>query len=127
MDPYLLKELERLQIEMIPPGDHYLATLQITSSLVDKIKERQQGDPELMTIIKKVEEGSVQDFIIKDGVLRFGNRLCVPNDAGSQKELLMESHDSTLTAHPRSTKRRRDLKPYYWWSGMKRDIANYVA
>jgi len=52
MDPYLSKELERLQIEMISPADQpYLATLQVTSSLVDKIKERQQGDPELMKII----------------------------------------------------------------------------
>jgi len=42
VNPYLLKELERLQVEMILPGDQAnLAALQITSSIVDKIKERQ--------------------------------------------------------------------------------------
>ena len=73
---------------MIPPGDQaYLATRQITSSLVDKIKERQQGDSKLTKIIKKVEEGSIQDFVVKDRVLRFGNHLCVSNDTGLEKEL----------------------------------------
>ena len=78
-------------------------------------------------MIKKVGEGSIQDFAIKNRVLRFRNRLYVPNDSGLKKELLKESHDSTLTTHPRSTKMYRDLKLYYWWSGMKKDIAEYVA
>ena len=62
-------------------------------------------------MIKKVEEGSIQDFAIKNGVLRFRNRLYVPNDSGLKKELLKESHDSRLTIHPGSTKMYRDLKP----------------
>jgi len=41
-DPYLLKELEKLQIEVIRPRDSAsLATLQISSPIVDKIKEGQ--------------------------------------------------------------------------------------
>ena len=59
IDPYLLKELEKLQIEVILPGDSgSLATLQISSSIVDKIMEGQQKDPELLKLSKKVEEGS---------------------------------------------------------------------
>jgi len=128
VDPYMLKELEGLQIKMIFPGEQvHLAALQITSSIVDTIKEGQRGDPELVKIIKKVEEGSIQDFAIKNGVLRFRNCLYVPNDSGLKKELLKESHDFTLTTHPGSTKMYHDLKPYYWWSGMKKDITEYVA
>jgi len=42
VDPYLLNELEKLQIEVILPEDSAgLATLQISSSIVDKIKEGQ--------------------------------------------------------------------------------------
>ena len=42
IDPYLLIELEKLQIEVILPEDSAgLATLQISSSIVDKIKEGQ--------------------------------------------------------------------------------------
>jgi len=74
-----------------------------------------------------VEEGSGQDFAIKEGVLRFRGHLCIPNDTALRKELLKESHNSTLSTHPGSTKMYHDLKPYYWWAGMKRDIVDYVA
>ena len=29
--------------------------------------------------------------------------------------------------HPGSTKMYRDLKQFYWWSGMKKDIVDYVS
>ena len=125
---HLLKELEKLQNEIVLPSQQiHLAALQITSSIVERIKEGQQDDLELRKTIKKVEEGSVQDFTIKDGILKFRNRLRVPNHPEMKKELLKESHDSVLTTHPGSTKMYQDLKSYYWWSGMKKDIADYVA
>ena len=76
---YLLKELEKLQIEIVLPSQQiHLTALQITSSIVERIKEGQQDDLELRKMIKKVEEGPIQDFTIKDGVLKFKNRLCMP-------------------------------------------------
>ena len=94
--------------------------------MVDRIKERQKDDPELVNLIMKVEEGSSQDFLLKDGVLWFRTRLCVPNIPELQRELLKESHDSTSVTHPRSTKMYQDLKLHYWWNGMK-DINDYVG
>ena len=80
IDSYLSKELEKLQIEVILPGESAkLAALHITSSIVDKIKEEQQKDFELMKLSQKVEEGSAPEFTLKDGVLRFKGRLCVPS------------------------------------------------
>ena len=77
--------------------------------------------------MKKVEKGSVPEFTTKDGILKFRNRLCIPNNSGLRKELLKESHDSMLTTHPGSTKMHWDLKSHFWWSGMKRDITDFVA
>ena len=54
-------------------------------------------------------------------------RLCVPSINKLKEELLKESHESTLSTHPGSTKMYRDLKTHYWWPGMKRDIAEFVA
>jgi len=66
IDPCLLKELEKLQIEVILPRDSAsLATLQISSSIVDKIKEGQQKDPELLKLRKKVEEGSTRTLLLR--------------------------------------------------------------
>jgi len=125
---YLLKELEKLQIEIVLLNQQiHLAALQITSSIVDKIKKGQQDDLELRKMMEKVEEGSAQDFTLNDGILKFKNCLCVPNVPELRTELLNESHDSVLTTHPGSTKMYRDLKSHYWWSGMKKDVAEYVA
>jgi len=53
INPHLRKELEKLQIEVILPKEQAnLATLQIRSSIVDKIKEGQQDDPELVKLSK---------------------------------------------------------------------------
>ena len=67
----------------------------------------------MLKLSKKVEEGSIQGFTLKEGVLGFGDRLCVPKNAELRKELLKESHDSTLSTHPRSMKMYCNLKSYY--------------
>jgi len=127
-DPHLLKELERLQIKFfLPTESAHLAALQATSTLVEKIKTTQESDPELSKIRQRVKDGAVLDFSLSDGVLRFKNRLCVANCPNLKRELLQESHTSTFSTHPGSTKMYQDLKTHYWWPGMKKDIAEYVA
>jgi len=76
---------------------------------------------------QKVEGESTLEFTLKEGVLRFRGRLCVPKIDKLREELLKESRKSTFSTHPGSTKRYRDLKSLYWWPGMKKDIAEFVA
>ncbi|RVW89664.1 Transposon Ty3-G Gag-Pol polyprotein [Vitis vinifera] len=47
--------------------------------------------------------------------------------ANFREELLEEAHCSRLVIHPGGTKMYKDLRQNYWWSGMKRDIAQFVA
>ena len=71
-EPYLLRELEKLQIEILLPGEQtYLAALQVTSTIVDRIKAGQQDDLELCKIIQKVSKGNTPDFSVQDGTLNF--------------------------------------------------------
>jgi len=80
---------------------------------MDKIKEGQPKDPELLKLSKKVEEGSAPYLTLKEGVLRYRGHLCVPKIDELRKKLLKESHESTLSAHLGSTKMYRDLKSHY--------------
>ena len=41
--------------------------------------------------------------------------------------ILQEAHDSLYSIHPGNTKMYLDLKETFWWTGMKKDIAAYVA
>ncbi|KAA3477457.1 integrase [Gossypium australe] len=43
------------------------------------------------------------------------------------KRILNEAHNGTMSIHPRSNKMYNDLKKMDWWSGMKRDISNFVS
>jgi hypothetical protein len=42
-------------------------------------------------------------------------------------KILHEAHESAYSLHPGGNKMYHDLKATYWWYGMKRDVAEYVA
>nr|GFC20875.1 retrotransposon protein, putative, Ty3-gypsy subclass [Tanacetum cinerariifolium] len=44
-----------------------------------------------------------------------------------REKVMTEAHSSPFTVHPRSTKMYRDLKQYFWWNGMKQDMAMFVS
>ena len=43
-----------------------------------------------------------------------------------RKVIMNEAHNSLLSIHPGSTKKYHDLKQSYWWTRMKREIAQFV-
>jgi len=75
----LLRELDVLPIEVILPAkESHLATVQVTSPMVDRIKECQKGEPKLMKLSKRVDEVMGPEFSLRKGVLWFWDHLCVP-------------------------------------------------
>ena len=72
-------------------------------------------------------EGPSKWTIGVDGGLRLRLRLYVPDDVALRQEIFDEAHRSRYTVHPGSTKMYRDLHRQFWWSGMKRDVAEYVS
>jgi hypothetical protein len=61
------------------------------------------------------------------GILWFEDRLVVPKNRDLKKKILDEAHLSKFFMHSGSTKMYHDLKPLYWWTRMKREIAKYVS
>jgi hypothetical protein len=51
----------------------------------------------------------------------------VPNVKELKDKILHEAHESAYVIHPGGNKMYHDLKTTYWWYGMKRDVAKYVA
>ncbi|XP_027903521.1 uncharacterized protein LOC114163403 [Vigna unguiculata] len=62
-----------------------------------------------------------------DGILRFRDRVCVPENWRLRKQILEEEHKSRLSIHPGMTKMYKDLKQFFWWNGMKIDVTDFVA
>ena len=63
----------------------------------------------------------------EDGSLYYKDRVCVPNDSELKKAILEEVHSGSFAMHLGSIKMYQDLKVSYWWSGMKRDVSEFVT
>jgi hypothetical protein len=63
----------------------------------------------------------------EQGTIWFKKRICVPKNEYQRQLILREAHDSAYSIHPGRTKMYQDLKEKYWWYGLKRDVATYVA
>jgi hypothetical protein len=124
----IINDLERMGIEVVMGhSGAYLASLSVQPTLIERIKLLQSGDSQLVKIMDEVRSGKKPMFNISDdGVLKFGNRLCVPNDPSIKKDILEEAHRSSYTIHPGSTKMYHDLRETFWWNNMKREIAQFV-
>jgi hypothetical protein len=62
-----------------------------------------------------------------DGLLRFKNQIYVPPNDELRRLILSEAHREVYMAHLGVMKMRADLKPLFFWKGMKENIVNYVA
>jgi hypothetical protein len=102
--------------------------LVIEPTLEQEIHKSQMQDAKLKEIAENIVKGKLLGFRMEDNdTLWFGKRLCVPEDKAIREAILREAHESAYSIHPRSTKMYLDLKEKYWWYGLKRDVAEYVA
>jgi hypothetical protein len=62
-----------------------------------------------------------------DGLLRYNNKIYVPPNDELRSLILSEVHRVVYMAHLGVTKMKEDLKPLFFWKGMKEDIVSYVA
>lgn len=109
------------------PQSVKLGMLKIDSEFLKSIKEAQRDDVKFVDLLVARDQTEDSDFKIDDeGVLRFRGRICIPDNEEIKKMILEESHRSSLSIHPGATKMYHDLKKIFWWSGLKRDVAQFV-
>ena len=78
--------------------------------------------------MNQIRYGKETEFeVTEDGILNFKDRVCVPNDNDLRKSILEEAHSGSFAIHLGSTKMYQDLKMSFWWSGMKKDVLDFVT
>ncbi|WVZ52838.1 hypothetical protein U9M48_003857 [Paspalum notatum var. saurae] len=122
----LCEEFERLSLGFL---HHTTApTFEAEPTLEQEIREHQKDDEKLQEIHELLKLGKASHFREDEqGTLWYKNRICVPNVDSIRKLILSEAHDTVYSIHPGSTKMYYDLKERFWWYGMKRAVAEYVA
>ena len=105
-----------------------LSAIEIQLSIIDEIKTAQKEDKYLQAMIERTKETDHSYFLTKDdGSLWYNSRLCVPDNSELKKKIMKEAHSTPYTVHPGSTKMYQDLKSTFWWTNIKREVAEYVA
>jgi hypothetical protein len=124
----LCDELSKMQIEVIPFGA--LSHISVEPTLRDQIIMAQLSDKRVQIIKENLHQKTKKYKYFRqdgNGILWFGSRLVVPKTKDLKKKILDDAHLSKFSMHPGSTKMYHDLKPSYWWTRMKREIAQYVS
>ena len=62
-----------------------------------------------------------------EGMWTYRGRLCVPKQGTIRTDILIDANATPYSIHPGGTKMYKDLKPLFWWPGMKKDIAQFVS
>ena len=123
----LIREFEKMEIEVKVTGNgaDKLFEIALQLALLEKIRLCQER---IMTEDRKSMTGEeIKTDKDDNGIMRYSYRIWVPNVQELKDEILYESHNSRYSIHPGSTKMYRDLKEYYWWPNMKKDVAEWVS
>jgi len=105
-----------------------LNQISLESTLRNRVIELQLTDVGIYHIKRKMKEEETKHFRVDErGIILFKDRLVVPKDRELRNQILSEAPSSKLSIHPGSSKMYQDLKPLFWWTKMKKEIAAFVA
>ncbi|XP_076934267.1 uncharacterized protein LOC143600473 [Bidens hawaiensis] len=123
--PTEMKEMKKQLDELLEKG---FIRLRMGCVLMQGKKEAQKLALEGNNIKAEKEAGTI-DQLVKgdDDILRLGKRIWVPMVGNLREKILEEAHKCKYMMHPGSNKMYHNLKGEYWWIGIKKEIALYVA
>jgi hypothetical protein len=126
MPQELCEEFEQLSLGFLHHTSS--ASFEAEPTLEAEIRQHQKEDKKLQEIRELLKIGKAPHFRVDDqGTLWYKGWICVPDVKDLKKLILSEAHDTAYSIHPGSTKMYYDLKERFWWHGMKRSVAEYVA
>ena len=95
---------------------------------MNRVLKAQKKDEKIATIVSQIGNGKEIEFTVnEDEVLYYKDRVCVTDDNDLRKTKLEEAHSGSFAIHPGNTKMYQDLKMSLWWSGMKKDVSEFVT
>jgi hypothetical protein len=122
----LCEEFDKLNLKIV--ANMEATELEVGSNLLQEIRKGQVEDEKIQEIKRNIKEEKSPGFLEDvEGVLWYKGRICVPNVKELKDKILREAHESAYSIHPGGNKMYHVLKATYWWYGMKRDVAEYVA
>ncbi|CAM8899336.1 unnamed protein product [Rhodiola kirilowii] len=89
----------------------YYATNPVGADLLQSIKDHPTAHP---------------NWAIRDGLVLFNSKLCVPEDTTLRELILYEFHDTTSSGHPGARRTLARISSSFHWKGLREDVKQYV-
>jgi hypothetical protein len=122
----LCEEFDKLNLRIV--ANMVATERDIGSNLLQEIQKGQVEDKKIQEIKHNIKEEKCHGFLEdEEGVLWYKGRTCVPSIKKLKDKILCEAHEPAYSIHLGGNKMYHDLKATYWWYGMRRDVAKYVA
>jgi hypothetical protein len=122
----LCEEFDKLNLSIVANAE--ATEMEVGSNLLQEVQKGQVEDEKIQEIKRNIKEGKSPRFSEdEEGVLWYEGMICVPNIKELKDKILREALESAYSIHLGGNKMYHDLKATYWWYGMKRDVAEYVA
>lgn len=124
----LIKQFRVLSLVCeVTPRSLCLGMLKLTNSVLEEIREGHKSNFGLNDHLVLINQGKKMDFRVDgNGIIKFRDRVYLPDVSELRKLILEESHKSNLSIHIRATKMYKDLKKLFWCPGMKMNVAEFV-
>ena len=74
-----------------------------------------------------VDAQAMDYCVTTDGLVRFRDRICIPDKSELKKVILREFHAKPYSGHLGYQKTLIVVKRYYYWPNLKRDVVEFVA
>ncbi|WVZ76109.1 hypothetical protein U9M48_024111 [Paspalum notatum var. saurae] len=123
----LAVEFDRLSLGFLNNTEGTVS-MEFEPILEQEIRKGQLNDEKIKEIKELIKLDKAPGFRVDaDGTVWHGDRICVPNIKSIRNLILKEAHETAYSIHPGSETMYQDLKQKFWWYGMKREVAEYVA
>jgi hypothetical protein len=102
------------------------------TEMKDRILEAANNDLQYKSLVAKLQQREISQTkesytLGTDGLLLYKNRVYVPNVQELKLTILKEMHNVAYAGHYGYQKTMAAVKGHYFWSGLKKEIVEYIA
>ena len=94
-------------------------------ALAADIKRAYESDPACKKVLLHPDQHG--SYAVRDGLIYVQEQVLVPKDTSIRTQLLAEAHDASVSGHVGVAKTLELLTRTYYWSGMHKDVKQYVT
>jgi hypothetical protein len=111
----------------------HIATISMyMTDLKDKIIATTNSDQHYVKIKEALQQGNFQHKfnyyeLKEDKILMYKGKVYVPSSSELKNAVLKEMHNVSYVGHPGYQKTIATVRSQYFWPGMKKEVANYIA